>query len=294
MTAVEERAPAKVNLVLQVGRRRADGLHDICSLFAAVELADRLLVEPAPGAAGDEVHCPGVEGPNLVDRALAAFRSAARAVDLPPLRVTVDKRIPIAAGLGGGSADAAAALRAANTLAGDPLEPGALRRLGATLGADVPSQVAPGHALVTGAGEHVEPIALPEIALVLVPSAEGLSTAAVYAEADRLETTRPRLDPDGLRRLAGAPLEELAARLENDLEPAALSLRPQLSETLAALREAGALAARITGSGPTAFGVFGARRAAEGAAAALPGAIVTELLPAGQRPPGRPLESSAH
>ena len=268
---VRELAPAKVNLVLQVGARRADGLHDLCSLFASLELADELVVEEAPE---DEVVCRGVPGHNLAATALRAFREEA---ELPPLRVTIEKRIPVAAGLGGGSADAAATLRAANALAGRPLDADRLRAIGARIGADVPSQVEPRHALVTGAGEGVEPLALPDMALLLVPAREGLSTAAVYAEADRIRSTRPQLDPDGLRRLAAAPLAELARQLENDLEAAALSLRPELSRTLAALEEAGALAARITGSGPTAFGVFGSVTEAEAAACLSSHSLVTPL-----------------
>ena len=268
---VHELAPAKVNLVLQVGARRPDGLHDICSLFASLELADELAFEEA---ARDEIVCPGLDGENLVTAALDAFR---REAALPPLRVTIDKRIPVAAGMGGGSADAAAALRAANAIAGAPLTAGDLRALGARIGADVPSQVEPRHALVTGAGEGVEPVALPDMALVLAPEAEGLSTAAVYAEADRIHSTRPQLDPGALRALAGAPLAALARGLENDLEAAALSLRPELARTLAALEEAGALAARITGSGPTAFGVFESTVQAESAARLLSDALVTPL-----------------
>jgi 4-diphosphocytidyl-2-C-methyl-D-erythritol kinase len=247
---VRELAPAKVNLVLQVGPRRADGLHELCSIFASLDLCDELEFEEAER---DEVVCSGVEGPNLVSAALAAFRE--RVPGLPPLRATVWKRIPVAAGLGGGSADA----------------------LGAAIGADVPSQVEPRHALVTGAGEGVEPLELPEMTLVLVPAGEGLSTAAVYAEADRIPSTRPRLDPDALRRLAAAPLAALARGLENDLEAAALSLRPELATTLGALREAGALAARITGSGPTAFGVFESDAEAGEAAALLSDALVIPL-----------------
>ena len=273
--ALRERAPAKVNLLLHVGPRRADGLHEICSLFASIDLADEVEVEPATGG-DDQVVCPGVAGPNLAARALAAFRWATGAA-LPPLRVSIAKRVPVAAGLGGGSADAAAALRAANAIAGRPLDAAGLRRVAAAVGADVPSQVDPGHALVTGVGERVEVVELPSMSLVLVPSEDGLSTARVYGEADRIGATRARLDPDRARAVAAAPLEELAGRLENDLEPAALALRPELAGTLAALRGAGALGARITGSGPTAFGVFGDRPAGERAARVVRGAMVTSL-----------------
>jgi 4-diphosphocytidyl-2-C-methyl-D-erythritol kinase len=273
-----ETAPAKVNLVLQVGPRRDDGLHAICSVFASLELHDELAVEPFAGPR-DEVVCPGVSGPNLAAAALAAFRAATpdAAAELSPLRVTIEKRIPVAAGLGGGSADAAATLRAANRLAGSPLGPGELRAIGLTLGADVPSQIEPRHALVTGAGEHVEPVELAEMALLLVPERAGLSTADVYAEADRLPSTRATLDPAHLRSVAAAPLAVLARAMENDLEAAALSLRPELYRTLAKLDEAGALAAQISGSGPTALGVFADAVEAGVAAELFPDAIVTRL-----------------
>src|SRR5436309_2885661 len=118
--AVTETAPAKVNLILQVGPRRDDGLHALCSLFASIDRADALRFEVSEEGGADEVICPGVEGPNLVTAALAAYRTSGG--ELPPLRVEVDKRIPVAAGPGGGSADAAAALRAANRIAGGRLD----------------------------------------------------------------------------------------------------------------------------------------------------------------------------
>jgi 4-diphosphocytidyl-2-C-methyl-D-erythritol kinase len=272
---IEELAPAKLNLVLHVGPRRADGLHELASLFASLDLADVVALEEAP-TAPDEVICPGVEEPNLADAAIEALR-AELGGDLPPLRVAIEKRIPVAAGLGGGSADAAAVLRGANRLAGEPLDAAALRRVGATIGADVPSQVEPRHALVTGAGEHVEPIELAPMAAVLVPAATGLSTAAVYVEADRIGSTRASLDPAALRGLADLAPAELATKLENDLEPAALSLRPELEETIAAVERTGALAARVTGSGPTVFGIYRDAAGAAEAAAALPGAIRARL-----------------
>jgi 4-diphosphocytidyl-2-C-methyl-D-erythritol kinase len=179
--------------------------------------------------------------------------------------------------MGGGSADAAAALRAANELAGCPLDLLELRDLAAGIGADVPSQVEPAHALVCGAGELVEPLQLPALGLLLLPSGEGLSTAAVYAEADRIGSTRERLDPDRLRALAAGPLEDLAAALENDLQPAALSLRPDLQRAIDALLAAGALGAGLSGSGPTAFGVFSGPAEAQRAAETVEGAIATRL-----------------
>ncbi len=272
---VDERAYAKLNLVLQVGRPRSDGLHPLCSLFASIDLADEL--HGGPSERGDDsVECPGVEGENLALRAIAAFRERTGLPD-QPVRVRIEKHIPVAAGLGGGSADAAAALRIANRMSGLPLDGAALRELAAEVGADVPSQVEPGHALVQGIGELVEPLALPPLVAVLVPSAEGLRSGDVYAELDRLGGGRERLDPGPLRELAAGAPDRLGAALENDLEPAALSLRPDLAGTLAQLRAAGALGAAVSGSGPTCFGVFTERPAAETAAAGIQGAIVSAL-----------------
>jgi 4-diphosphocytidyl-2-C-methyl-D-erythritol kinase len=267
-----ELAYAKLNLVLHVGRPRDDGMHPLCSLLASIDLADDVEVRVRDADAdADLVVCPGVEGPNLATGALSALRGH---VTLPPLEVRIHKRIPVAAGLGGGSADAAAVLRAANRLAGEPLDPSELRTLGAGLGSDVPSQVEPRHALVQGTGELVEPIELPPLAAVLVPQPEGLATNDVYAELDRRGGWRERLDPAPLRRLAASPPERLAAGLENDLQPPGLALRPDLEKALSALRGAGSLGAAMSGSGATCFGLFtdpgAARRAAERIGGALP------------------------
>jgi 4-diphosphocytidyl-2-C-methyl-D-erythritol kinase len=270
-----ERAYAKVNLVLHVGRRREDGMHPVCSLFASLDLADDVQGDPIDGGA-DRIDCPGVEGPNLAQAALAAFRAWVGQA-LPPLGLRIEKRIPVAAGLGGGSADAAAVLRLANRVAGDPLDTAELHALAAVLGSDVPSQLEPRHALVQGTGELVEPIDLPRLAALLVPAREGLSTRAVYAELDRMDGGRERLAPDTLRLLAGAAPRELASALENDLQPAALALRPELADILASIRAAGALGVAVSGSGPTCFGLFDDSAAAERAAASVPGALVSGL-----------------
>jgi 4-diphosphocytidyl-2-C-methyl-D-erythritol kinase len=271
---VRERAYAKLNLVLQVGPPRPDGLHPICSLFASLELADDLHVRPGETAT-DRVECEGVAPPNLASAAVAAFRE--RVPSLPPLEVRIAKRIPVAAGLGGGSADAAAALRAANRIAGDPLDAAALREIAATLGSDVPSQVEPRHALVEGVGEVVEPVVLPSLAAVLVPHRDGLESAAVYRQLDRTDGWREELDGSGVRAIAQADPTSWAGALENDLQPAALGLRPELVETLDDLRSAGAIAALVSGSGPTCFGLFAHQEAAEAAAAGRAGALVTRV-----------------
>jgi 4-diphosphocytidyl-2-C-methyl-D-erythritol kinase len=259
------RAPAKLNLCLYLGRRRDDGLHDLCSLFEPLELADLIEVSPA---ARDEVVCPGVEGENLAGKALTGLRE--RGWESEPLRVEIEKRVPVAAGLGGGSGDAAAILRlAAGGVAGLP-------ELAAELGADVPSQLRPSLALVRGVGERVEPLPEPaEHAAVLLPGGGGLSTAAVFAEADRLGLGRDATELEELaarlREVAGAGASPLAYRdlLVNDLEPAALSLRPDVGEALEKLRAAGAPVAILSGSGPTAVGLFEDLAAARDAADAL-------------------------
>ena len=270
--AIHERAYAKVNLILHVGRRRGDGLHPLCSIFASIDLHDDVSVEPAESG-GDHVECAGLDAPNLAAAALASFRR--RVPELPALRVSIEKRIPVAAGLGGGSADAAAVLRAANRVAGDPLGAAALREVGAELGSDVPSQVDPHHALVSGVGEMVDPLDLPPFGVVFVPQEVGLSTAAVYAEFDRLGGGRQTLDLDALRAL-GREMALLPV-LANDLQPAALALRPELGAVLASLRAAGALGALVSGSGPTCFGLFEDRAAAGAAAAKIDGAAYAAL-----------------
>jgi 4-diphosphocytidyl-2-C-methyl-D-erythritol kinase len=267
-----ERAYAKLNLVLHVGRPRDDGMHPLCSLFASIDLADDVEVRVRGDA--DLVVCPGVEGPNLASGAISVLREH---VSLPPLEVRIHKRIPVAAGLGGGSADAAAVLRAVNRLAGEPLDPKDLRELGARLGSDVPSQVEPRHALVQGTGELVEPIDLPPMAAVLVPQPEGLAASEVYAELDRRGGWREGLDPAPLRRLAASPPEQLVAGLENDLQSPGLALRPDLEGALAALQEAGSLSAAMSGSGATCFGLFTDPAAARRAAAGIGGALLTRL-----------------
>jgi 4-diphosphocytidyl-2-C-methyl-D-erythritol kinase len=258
-------APAKLNLCLYLGARREDGLHELCSLFEPLALGDLIEVNEAEG---DEVICAGVEGENLAMRALRALR--ARGWESPPLRIEIEKRTPVAAGLGGGSADAAAVLRLA---AGEVTD---LRGIASGLGADVPSQLTPALSLVQGAGENVERLPQPkQHAVVLLPDGGGLSTADVFAEADRLGLGRSEGELDELaRRLraaAGAGASPLAYRelLVNDLEPAARSLRPEIGTALDALRDAGAPHALLTGSGPTAFGLFESLAAAREAAEAL-------------------------
>ena len=262
-------APGKVNLSLFVGAPRADGLHPLVSVVQAVTLADELTLEPGDGP-GDEVICPGVEGENLGARALATFREAT-GWDAPPQRLTIAKRIPVAAGMGGGSSDAAAALRLAAHAAGRP-DPALLHELAFQLGADVPSLLQPGRVLMTGAGEHVERLPDPEpFGLVIVPSSAALSTPSVYREFDR--RTRART-PEEL-----AALEAEARGAErpppvNDLQDAARALCPAIDDALFP-------EAMVSGSGPTVFATYASLAAAREAAATIPGAVAVEPVPAG-------------
>jgi 4-diphosphocytidyl-2-C-methyl-D-erythritol kinase len=274
-------APAKLNLCLYVGARRDDGLHELRSLFCPLLLSDRLEVSDAEGEA-DEVVCPAVGGPTLVGVTLEALR--ARGWQREPLRVEIDKRIPIAAGLGGGSADAAAVLR----LAGDELP--RIDELAAGLGADVPSQLAPAFALVSGAGERIEPLPHPgEFAVVLIPDDDGLSAAEVYAHADELGIGRSDEELADLEvqlraaAVADASPLEYASLLRNDLEQAAVSLRPSIAEALDALEEVGAVRALVAGSGPTAVGIFKDMLAADHAASALPPRYANAIVSAPPR-----------
>ena len=259
------RAPAKLNLCLYLGRPRDDGLHELRSLFCPLTISDRIVVEEAEA---DEVVCPDVQGPNLVAAALAGLRE--RGWGREPVRVEIEKRIPVAAGLGGGSADAAALLRFARDDVGD------VEALAAELGADVPSQLDPALALVAGSGEVVEPLPPPRhFGVVLIPDESGLSTGEVYAEADRLGLGRDPAELDSiaaqLREAAGGGASPLAYRelLVNDLAHAALSLRPSIGSAVSALKDAGAAVALVTGSGPTAFGIFEDIAAADAAAGSL-------------------------
>jgi 4-diphosphocytidyl-2-C-methyl-D-erythritol kinase len=275
------RAPAKLNLCLYLGGPRPDGLHELRSLFCPLLLSDRIEVGEADGE-GDEVVCAGVSGPNLVGVALEAMR--ARGWRREPLRIEIDKRIPVAAGLGGGSADAAAVLRLA---AGELDE---LTEIAAALGADVPSQLEPSFALVSGAGEAIEDLPAPgEFAVVLIADDEGLTAGEVYAEADSLGIGRSQEEltelAARLREAAGAGASPLAypELLVNDLEQAAISLRPRIAEALAALEEAGAVRSLVSGSGPTAAGLFEDIVAADAAASALPPRYAGAIVSAPQR-----------
>jgi len=279
-----EQAPGKVNLCLYLGPVRADARHDLVTVYESVSLCDTLTVTEA-ASIDDEVVCPGVEGPNLVGDVLAGLRAIGW--QAPPLRVSVEKRIPVAAGMAGGSADAGAMLRLARRIGGG-FDEEQLWSLARSLGSDVPAQFSPGTSLGIGAGEIVEQLApLAAHALAIVPVDFGLSTPAVYREADRLGLPRSSDDLEGrLAEVSGwfrHGARPPARLLVNDLEPAARSLCAEIDLALAALRDAGAEVAFVCGSGPTCAGLWwgpGARAAANGAVAEIvrrfPRAIAVE------------------
>jgi 4-diphosphocytidyl-2-C-methyl-D-erythritol kinase len=285
-----ENAFAKVNLCLYVGGLRADGRHRLVTLFESVGLVDRLVIT-AVSSGPDEVICPAVSGRNLVADALAGLRGAGWSA--PPVRVEIEKRIPVAAGMGGGSADAAAMLRCAPRLS--PVPVAALEAIAARLGADVPSQLHPGPSLGTGAGEVVAPVgSLADHSLLVLPQIFGLSTADVYREADRLGLPREtselaslRADLEATVMAAEQSPQPLPERLiVNDLQPAALSLAPEIGAGLELAREAGAAQALVCGSGPTVIGVFWgsdgfhrAELASERLRRRFPGATAVDVVP---------------
>jgi 4-diphosphocytidyl-2-C-methyl-D-erythritol kinase len=264
-------APAKINVCLFLGPTRPDGRHDLVSVMQAVSLVDRVTLAPADGPS-DEVVCPGVEGDNLAAAALAAFRAHTGWAGAP-VRIEIEKRIPVAAGMAGGSADAGAALRLAAHAAGGETGDAELLRIAAGLGADVPGQVRPGRLLATGAGERIEPLApVAPFGVLVLPGAEPLATPSVYGEADRLGLGRDDTALAGRLAAVRAALPDLPDQLVvNELEPAARSLRPSIGEALDAARAAGADLAIVSGSGPTALGLFRDPAAAVRAAQQLAG-----------------------
>lgn len=258
--SVTVRVPGKVNLYLAVGDRRDDGYHELTTVFHAVSLLDEVTVRNAD-VLSLEMSGEGVESLPTDERNLAwqaaelMAEHVGRAADVA---ISIEKAIPVAGGMAGGSADAAAVLVAMNTL----WELGVPRRdlhvLAAQLGSDVPFALHGGTALGTGRGEELATVlARSTFHWVLAFAEGGLSTPAVFSEIDRLRATRadapPRLeDPEPvLAALASGDPTELAPLLGNDLQPAALSLDPGLRRTLRAGADAGALAGIISGSGPT-------------------------------------------
>ncbi|MFI1866563.1 4-(cytidine 5'-diphospho)-2-C-methyl-D-erythritol kinase [Streptomyces jumonjinensis] len=258
VSGVTVRVPAKVNIQLAVGGARPDGFHDLANVFLAVSLFDEVTVVPAESLT---VTCTGpdaaqvpLDGTNLAAR--AATLLAERHGLAPAVHIHIAKDIPVAGGMAGGSADGAAALLACDALWGTGSSRAELLEICAELGSDVPFSLAGGAALGVGRGERLTPLEVGgEFHWVFAVADGGLSTPAVYGEFDRLtagtEAPAPEASPALLEALRAGDAAALGAALSNDLQPAALSLRPSLSETLEAGLTAGALAALVSGSGPT-------------------------------------------
>ncbi len=302
VTTVTVRVPAKVNLQLAVGPVRADGYHDVVTVYHAVSLYDEVTVAPAERdsvtVAGEGADSVPADGANLAARAAAALLRAVGpgSRDAPGLAIRISKRIPVAAGLAGGSADAAATLVACNELWRTGLSQQDLGELASGIGSDVTFGLLGGTAIGMGRGERITP-ALTSGAFhwVLAFATGGLSTADVYAACDRLRASRdgqrgkagkpgpapvagPALDNALMAALRSGDPAELGPLLSNDLQPAAISLRPELRRALAAGSELGALGTMVSGSGPTCAFLAKDLRHARDLAVALTGAGVCRTV----------------
>lgn len=260
---VHVRAPGKLNVFFEVGDVQDDGYHDVASAYQAVSLYEDVWAEPADDftltvSGTVDVSLVPADDRNL---ALRAARMVAQRIGHDGgVHLDIVKHVPVAGGMGGGSADAAAALVACDALWGAQLGSAELLRLAARLGADVPFALMGGTAIGTGRGDQLSPaLAQGRFEWVLVTSDAGLSTPEVYGHLDALRSgpdilsprAVPAVDPELLQALRAGDPAALAARTRNDLQPAALSLRPDLGEILDAGAKAGALAGLVSGSGPT-------------------------------------------
>jgi 4-diphosphocytidyl-2-C-methyl-D-erythritol kinase len=261
---VTVRAPAKINLHLGVGPGRPDGYHELATVYQAIGLYDDVTATEASewsvhltGSGDLDVSEVPLDDDNIVIRAGRALVDH-HGVDRSA-RISIAKSIPVAGGLAGGSADAAAALVALDRLWDLETPDGDLLAIAGRLGSDVPFALLGGTAYGTGRGELVDPVTdNGQWWWVVVPNGAGLSTAAVYAEYDRLGLGESLRAPDGLfGALADARPEDLAGELHNDLEPASLELRPDLARAKRDIVECGAYAALLSGSGPTWLGLAG-------------------------------------
>ncbi|MFF6949010.1 4-(cytidine 5'-diphospho)-2-C-methyl-D-erythritol kinase [Streptomyces iakyrus] len=256
--SVTVRVPAKVNVQLAVGAARPDGFHDLANVFLAVGLYDEITVTPA-----DElrVTCDGPDADQVpLDRTNLAARAAVALAERygrsPGVHIHIAKDIPVAGGMAGGSADGAGALVACDALWGTGASREELLEICAELGSDVPFSLVGGAALGIGRGERLTPLEVGgTFHWVFAMAGRGLSTPAVFREFDRLgegtDIPEPVASQELLAALAKGDPDALAAAVSNDLQPAALSLFPELAGTLAAGRAAGALTALVSGSGPT-------------------------------------------
>ncbi|MDR2671368.1 MAG: 4-(cytidine 5'-diphospho)-2-C-methyl-D-erythritol kinase [Oscillospiraceae bacterium] len=259
MAAMSERAPAKINLTLDVLGRRPDGFHDLRTLMQSVSLCDKLTLtrreQPGLGLTSNLRFLP-TDRRNLVHAAAAAF-FARSGLTPPGLHLSLEKHIPVGSGMGGGSADAAAALRLLNRFFQAGLSHGDLEALAAQVGSDVPFCVRGGTQLAEGRGERLRPVPpLPACHIVLCKPPFSLSTATVFS---RVATTRFTWRPDhdgALRALQEGDLRALSQRLFNVLESLIPHGQREIADIRSVLLDAGALGALMSGSGPTVYGLF--------------------------------------
>lgn len=280
-TVVRVRAPAKINLYLSVGDLRPDGYHDLVTVFHAVDLADELTITSAPRHTVRTTPADGVPAGARNLAGVAARILAKRTGIGGPVAIDIAKQIPVAGGMAGGSADAAAALVGCAALWGLDMARGDLAQIGAEIGADVPFALTGGTAVGTGRGDLLSPVlARTPLHWVLALAEHGLSTPDVFAELDRLraqgkpgpnEPPRVAAVTGMLAALASGDPAAVAAALGNDLQPAAISLQPGLRRTLRAGLAAGALAGVVSGSGPTVALLCADAAAAGGVAVELAG-----------------------
>lgn len=244
---------AKINLGLQVLRRRADGYHDLATIFVPVPLCDELVIEPAARFAfvQDGIAIGGSAEDNLVVKAYRVLQR--RYPQVGPVAIRLTKRIPFGAGLGGGSADAAFCLRMLNDIFALSLTPSALASLAATLGADCAFFVRNEAAYATGVGDILQPIEidLSPYQLLLLKSDDVVSTREAYAGVQ--PNDRNRVD---LRVAVQRPIADWPCLIENDFEPSVLRAHPRIAALKRRLYEAGALFAAMTGSGAAVYGLF--------------------------------------
>lgn len=259
--AVHVQAPGKINLYLEVGARQADGYHDVASVYQAVSVVEDLWAwhdERFGVTVAGDVPTTAVPGDER-NLAVRAARLLAEEIGWRGgVHLGIRKSVPVAGGMGGGSADAAAALVACDALWGAGLAPAELHALAVRLGADVPFALTGGAAVGTGRGDDLTPAPVRgRFDWVLITAAAGLATPRVYAEWDRIvgangaDPRAPRVDPLVLAALRAGDPERLGPVLRNDLQAAALRLRPQLAEVLEAGADAGAIVGIVSGSGPT-------------------------------------------
>jgi 4-diphosphocytidyl-2-C-methyl-D-erythritol kinase len=269
VTTVTVRVPAKINLQLAVGPLRPDGYHDLVTVFHAISLFDEVAVSPAEAdsvaVSGEGAAQVPADADNLALRAVAALRAVTGQRDTghAAVAVTISKRIPVAAGLAGGSADAAAALVACNELWRTGLSQQELCEVAATVGSDVAFAVLGGTAVGRGRGERLTPALVPaaQYHWVLALAGGYLSTPEVYGTLDRMRVAgsvaaggdAPELSTGLMAALRAGDPEKLGQSLSNDLQAPAIAMFPALRKTLAAGRESGALGALVSGSGPTCF-----------------------------------------